>query len=188
MKEIKNRGDCSHILEYYAYLINILDPCLALKQYTRSYFGSEYFAMSLKNSLPYGPCNRIDMNGDSYSGSFVFGEKHGQGIMKYANGNVYTGEWEEDLPHGQGKMVYGTTKNVYEGGWKKGKRYGKGTMQYEVADEEEAICSICYDKEMDALLYRCGHVVACVDCARQVDICPVCRSTVESVVKIFRTM
>ena len=60
-------------------------------------------------------------------------------------------------------------------------------MEYEIADEEENLCKICYEKEMDALLYDCGHVVACEECARCVEVCPFCRRNVRGVVRIWRT-
>ena len=84
-------------------------------------------------------------------------------------------------------MVYAGTGNTYTGGWRRGKRHGKGTMRYEVADEEMALCKICYEVEMDALLFDCGHVVACEECAKMVECCPVCRRDVKAVVRIWRT-
>lgn len=129
----------------------------------------------------------INMPGDAYSGNFVAGNMSGQGTMAYANGDTYAGEWSLNEPNGQGRMVYAKTGNVYTGGFKKRKRHGKGTMQFEVADEEMQMCNICYEEEMDALFYDCGHVTACEDCAKQVDVCPVCRKSVRAVVKIWRT-
>ena len=127
------------------------------------------------------------MNGNAYSGNYTTGEKSGYGVMRYSNGDTYTGNWEAHLPEGQGSMVYGKTENRYEGGWKKGRRHGKGTMHFEVADEEMALCKICFEQEMDALFYRCGHVAACEECARQVKDCPICRREVHAVVKIWKT-
>ena len=143
--------------------------------------------MSIKYGRAHGHCTRIDMSGDAYVGNYTSNVRSGHGTMAYANGDTYTGNWEDDLPNGQGMMVYAKTSNTYVGGWKDGRRHGKGTMQFEVADEELQLCKICFEAEMDALLYNCGHVVACEECARQVSICPVCRRNVLAVVKIFRT-
>lgn len=143
--------------------------------------------MTLSRGHPHGHCVNIDMNGNAYSGNYSAGEKSGHGTMNYASGDTYTGNWETDLPDGQGTMVYGKTGNRYEGGWKKGRRHGKGTMHFEVADEELQLCKICFEQEMDALFYRCGHVVACEECARQVKDCPVCRRGVDGVVRIYKT-
>ena len=135
----------------------------------------------------HGQGTLVTLAGDAYTGTFVAGEKSGQGNMAYANGDTYTGEWKANEPNGQGRMVYAKTGNVYTGGFKKRKRHGKGHMVFEVADEEMHLCKICYEVEMDALFYDCGHVVACDECARQVDVCPVCRRNVRAVVKIWKT-
>ncbi|KAL8669172.1 MAG: hypothetical protein Q9168_006225 [Polycauliona sp. 1 TL-2023] len=154
---------------------------------TKSEYGTEYLSAPLSHGLVHGPGTKIYSNGDAYIGTFTSDQKTGLGTMAYSSGDTYTGNWESDEPSGEGTMVYGKTSNVYTGGWKKGRRNGKGTMRYEVADEELAMCKICYEVEMDALFYDCGHVVACEECARQVDVCPVCRKSVKAVVRIWRT-
>ena len=55
-------------------------------------------------------------------------------------------------------------------------------MNYKVADQQMMLCGVCYEKNMDAVFCFCGHVVACEECARKVDTCPVCRETVKKVV------
>ena len=108
--------------------------------------------------------------------------------MIYANKDVYEGNWADNEPHGKGVMTYEKTKNVYDGGWKKGKRHGEGTMHFKVADEQEKLCQVCYEEEMNALFYACGHVCACEGCARQVDQCMICRERVRGVVKVRWTV
>ncbi|KAL8652019.1 MAG: hypothetical protein Q9226_004443 [Calogaya cf. arnoldii] len=146
----------------------------------KSEYGTEYHSVPRSNGLIHGCGTKIYGNGDAYVGNWVSNKKCGYGTMAYSSGDTYVGNWEHDEPDGEGKMVYGKTQNVYVGGWKKGRRHGKGTMNYEVADEELAMCKICYESEMDALFFDCGHVVACEECARQVDICPVCRKNVKA--------
>ena len=130
----------------------------------------------------------INLIGDAYTGTFVAGKKSGQGTMNYANGDTYTGEWDADEPDGQGKMIYAKTGNVYTGGFQKSKRHGEGTMKFKVSDEDMLLCRVCYESDMDAAFYDCGHMVACEECARQVDICPVCRKNVRAVLKIWKTL
>ena len=182
---IEARGDFADVAEYLMYMGRNL--VARHEQYVRSYFGSYYFKMTLKHGRPHGHGIKIDMIGNAYTGNFTAGQKSGFGIMKYANGDTYEGNWEAEYPEGEGIMVYGKTGNRYEGGWKKGRRHGKGTMHFEVADEEMQLCKICFENEMDSLFYRCGHVVACEECARQVKDCPICRRVVDAVVKIWRT-
>ncbi|KAL6720276.1 hypothetical protein ACLMJK_002197 [Lecanora helva] len=180
-------GKCPSPIGYFRYLQGIHDPSLLRDKVLRSYFGADYEFLSLKSGVAHGQGTQITLAGDAYNGNFVAGVKAGQGTMAYANGDTYTGKWQDGEPNGQGKMVYAKTGNTYVGGFKKRKRYGKGTMTYEVADETQNFCRICYEAEMNALFYECGHVVACEECARQVDECPVCRRNVRAVVRIWQT-
>ncbi|KAI9710444.1 MAG: hypothetical protein M1812_007412 [Candelaria pacifica] len=154
---------------------------------TCSYFSSSYTSGFLINGRLHGHGTTTALNGQTYTGNFMTSYKHGHGEMIYQNKDIYTGNFHKSEMHGQGKMVYAKTGNVYEGGWKNGRKHGKGIMTFQVSDEEERLCQICYETEMDALFYDCGHVCACLDCARQVDSCPVCRRNVIAVVRIFRT-
>ncbi|KAL9613801.1 MAG: hypothetical protein Q9167_001692 [Letrouitia subvulpina] len=174
-------------ITYFNFLNSNDNPRYLARRYLYSYFGSPYYSLSMQNAFAHGPGIMISSSGDAYVGNFAAGHKSGAGTMAFSNQNTYTGEWADDEPEGQGKMLYGKTGNVYEGGWKKGRRHGKGVMRFEVADEELSLCKICYESEMDALFFDCGHVVACDECARQVDVCPVCRRKVRAVCKIWRT-
>jgi len=49
----------------------------------------------------------VDVSGGTYCGYWIFGKRHGLGIMKYADGSSYEGEWEEDDMHGRGKFTTG---------------------------------------------------------------------------------
>jgi hypothetical protein len=170
---------CLNFLSHFAYQDNV---------HVDSYFGGQYTYAPLHHGRFFGQCTMIDdTTGDAYVGNCVNGFKSGQGTMYYANGDTYTGEWANSLPEGQGKMVYNTTGNTYVGGWKAGRRHGKGVMTFEVADEEMQLCKICYENEMNALFYRCGHIAACESCARQVRDCPVCRRAVDAVVRVWKT-
>ncbi|KAI9758979.1 MAG: Alsin [Candelina submexicana] len=154
---------------------------------TYSYFSESYHSGETRNGRFHGHGTSTTLNGQTYTGNFMSSYMHGTGCMTYQNKDVYTGEFHKNEMHGQGKMVYAKTGNVYEGGWRNGRRHGKGVMRYEVSEEEERLCQICYEIEMDALFYDCGHVCACLECAGQVENCPVCRKGVVAVVKIYRT-
>ncbi|GFG21228.1 probable ubiquitin carboxyl-terminal hydrolase 5 [Aspergillus udagawae] len=150
-------------------------------------FSSEYYSGEFLKGYYHGKGKHISDSAATYAGDFVFGKRHGTGAMEYPTGDTYDGDWYEDQCHGQGTFVEKKTGNKYVGGYKDGKRHGKGISYWEVADEEMDLCQICYSEEQDALFYDCGHVCACVTCARQVDICPICRKNIISVVKIYRT-
>jgi len=50
-------------------------------------------------------------------------------------------------------------------------------------------CIVCFERAKDTLLVPCNHICCCSQCAEklQPNICPVCRSAIQSKVKIFFT-
>ena len=180
-------GKPTTILGHFSYQCSACDPAYLQPHLTRSYFASPYFSGDIAYGRAHGKGTLITTLGDAYTGGFISGSKSGHGKMRFANGDTYTGSWANDDPNGHGEMVYAKTGNVYTGGFRKRKRHGKGVMKFEVADEEEHLCGICYEEEMDCCFYDCGHLAACEGCARQVDVCPVCRRGVKAVVRIWRS-
>lgn len=151
-------------------------------------FGTDYYKGHLVNGRFHGANSFcISSSGNVYEGPLVSNDKCGKGgKMTYQNGDTYDGEWDEDERHGQGTFVEARTGNKYVGGFEYGKRWGMGTTFWQVADEQADLCQICYSQEIDALFFDCGHVCSCVECARQCEICPICRKAVKQVVKMFR--
>ena len=57
-----------------------------------------------------------------------------------------------------------------------------GDQEIDVKDE----CVVCLDfAELDHIFAPCGHNGACSNCAKQLDKCPICRESIQSVVKVF---
>jgi len=52
--------------------------------------------------------------------------------------------------------------------------------------EGEGECCICMNAESDSVLYRCGHICACMSCAKEIKQCPICREQVTDVIKIWK--
>jgi hypothetical protein len=184
---ISARGEDVSYMAYYNRKFHDTHFSKRAKNQSGSYFGGRYVHGSQHNGQLQGDCTIVQTSGDAYRGNVVAGEYHGQGTMYFANGNNYTGEWVGGQPEGQGTMLFNQTGNRYVGGWRAGRKHGRGVMYYEVADEEMQLCKICYENEMDALFFRCGHVAACESCARQVNDCPVCRRPVDAVVRMWKT-
>ena len=150
-------------------------------------FGGDWYSGEFSKGYYHGKGKHISDQAAIYEGEFVLGRRHGKGKMVYPNCDIYDGDWIEDERDGQGTFIEYKTGNKYVGGYQRGRRHGKGISYWEVADEDMDMCQICYGAEQDSLFYDCGHVCACLICARQVDCCPICRKTVRGVVQIFRT-
>lgn len=160
----------------------------ATKQITVNYFSGEYYQGSALQATKtyHGQGHLISTNGDEYTGTFSHGLPSGSGTMIYsASGNTYTGDWLEGKHHGQGTYTELATGNVFEGGWKEGKRSGNFVLRGTVTDEDKGMCQICYYRSMTTAFYECGHVLACKECAAQIENCPVCRKRVLARLELF---
>lgn len=51
---------------------------------------------------------------------------------------------------------------------------------------DEDLCKICYDHDIDVVLYPCGHFVLCRMCAQKVSDCPVCRFVITDVIRTYK--
>ena len=123
-------------------------------------------------------------SGATYQGTFQLGQRHGHGLYTFQNGDTYDGDWVDNQQHGSGTFVEAATGNTYVGGWKNDKKFGEGVTHWKNAQEEERLCRICWEDAADAAFYDCGHVVACLKCAKEVQSCPVCRKRVLCAMKL----
>lgn len=51
--------------------------------------------------------------------------------------------------------------------------------------KEATLCKICMDKEVGIVFLPCGHLATCVNCAPNLQYCPVCRSAIKATVRTF---
>jgi hypothetical protein len=163
-------------------------PAEATQPITVNFFSGEYYQGSaLQESKAYhGNGHLIYTNGDEYKGTFAHGLPSEKGTMVYASsGNTYTGDWLEGKHHGQGTLTELATGNVYDGGWREGKQSGSFVLRGTVTDEDKGLCQICYCRSMTTAFYECGHVLACRECAAQIETCPVCRKRVLARLELF---
>lgn len=72
-------------------------------------------------------------NGDSYTGAFFNGNRHGSGTLLFADGSEYVGEWECNLQHGIGTRRW-TNGDCYTGQYENGKRTGEGRFYFSNGD------------------------------------------------------
>ncbi|XP_033118158.1 baculoviral IAP repeat-containing protein 7-like [Anneissia japonica] len=50
---------------------------------------------------------------------------------------------------------------------------------------DKRTCKICMDNEINVLFTPCGHLVACEQCARSIQICPICRMPIKTCIKTY---
>jgi hypothetical protein len=148
---------------------------------------SQPFYQGQVNSLNqyHGYGHLIYLNGNEYFGNFSHSQRSQYGKMTYANGDTYDGQWAMDQPHGHGTYTHQRTGNVYTGNWQEGKKSGTGTTYHKVSEEDAKLCRICYTTEVNAAFYECGHVLACVECARRLEECPICKRRIRDVLKLY---
>lgn len=51
--------------------------------------------------------------------------------------------------------------------------------------KEARQCKICMDAEVGIVFLPCGHLATCVNCAPNLEDCPVCRSAIKATVRTF---
>lgn len=52
-------------------------------------------------------------------------------------------------------------------------------------------CTVCFDSEVDTVIYTCGHMCLCPSCGLRLKrqaraCCPICRRPIKDVIKIYR--
>lgn len=66
---------------------------------------------------------------------------------------------------------------------------------YEEEEEfinEEELCNVCCLKEINSVLYKCGHMCMCFQCAMQQKQgagngqCPICRAEIKDVIRTYK--
>ena len=64
-----------------------------------------------------------------YQGSYVDGQREGEGSLTYPDGSVYRGSFKGGQRHGWGRYAY-SNGDVWVGQWEAGKKEGPGTYLY----------------------------------------------------------
>lgn len=60
------------------------------------------------------------------------------------------------------------------------------------ADNECNECTVCCERAVNSVMYTCGHMCMCYECAVAVKeqkggLCPICRQPIQDVIKIYRS-
>ncbi|KAM6053905.1 baculoviral IAP repeat-containing protein 7 [Chlamydotis macqueenii] len=51
--------------------------------------------------------------------------------------------------------------------------------------QEERMCKVCMDRDVSVVFVPCGHLVACGECASNLQLCPICRAVIRGSVRTF---
>lgn len=49
------------------------------------------------------------------------------------------------------------------------------------------LCKICMDAPIECVFLECGHSIGCTACGKILSECPICRSYIVRVVRIFKS-
>lgn len=66
-----------------------------------------------------------------------------------------------------------------------------GTGERGTPDDLAMDCKVCWEQSVNCVLYTCGHMCLCFDCAVKIrsqnGICPICRQAIVDVIKTYRS-
>lgn len=55
------------------------------------------------------------------------------------------------------------------------------------ASNSEDACKVCMDAEANCAFIECGHIVSCLNCAKLLTRCPVCRETIKRTLRVYKS-
>lgn len=51
----------------------------------------------------------------------------------------------------------------------------------------EDACKVCLDAEANCAFIECGHIVSCLNCAKLLTRCPICRATIKRTLRVYKS-
>lgn len=141
----------------------------------------------------------------TYVGFFSYGKIDGVGTYSDSI-NVYKGTWRRDKKHGSFYKTEKLTNTTYKQLWLNGKLITSektqyiqpdalqtikinpitGPKKYQVAYRaQEKKCIACLEKHAYATNVECGHVAMCYECLEKCDKCPICRTDMGRIIKLY---
>ena len=141
----------------------------------------------------------------TYIGFFSFGKIDGVGTYS-DNTNVYKGTWRRDKKHGAFYKTHKPTNETFKQLWLNGKLVSSDQTQYIQPDAlqtvkinpitkpkkyqvgyraQEKKCIACLDNRAFATNVACGHIAMCYECLVKCDKCPICRTNINQIIKLY---
>jgi hypothetical protein len=57
----------------------------------------------------------------------------------------------------------------------------------ESAISSEDACKVCLDSQANCAFIECGHIVSCLNCAKLLTKCPICRETIKRTLRVYKS-
>lgn len=78
--------------------------------------------------------------------------------------------WVQDIPRvAKGELTFKQLTEIEE-------VLQDRLKQVQEQKNKQLSCKICFEAEVDALFLECSHFCCCMNCARSLDACPICRT------------
>ena len=62
----------------------------------------------------------------------------------------------------------------------------EGNIKQDGGKQGNTLCSICWEDERDCVILPCRHNVTCMKCVKGVKVCPICRTHIDDLYRIFK--
>ena len=89
------------------------------------YKNGNTFTGFFKDGAKHGYGSLVSLNGYEYHGNWVNGKQTGEGQVHYKNGDIYTGSFLEGLRNGFGELFTAKNSRNYKGYWEKNNLIGE---------------------------------------------------------------
>ncbi|CAF1184253.1 unnamed protein product [Rotaria sp. Silwood1] len=66
-------------------------------------------------------------------------------------------------------------------------RLSNAPLESSSASNSEDACKVCLDAEANCAFIECGHIVSCLNCAKLLTRCPICRETIKRTLRIYKS-
>ncbi len=139
-----------------------------------------------------------------YTGFYSNNKRHGIGTYE-DEVNIFKGSWRNGHKHGDFYQTKKSTYSTWVQKWHKGRLITNKSIQYirpellytnlenpktqkpkqKIYRGVEKKCIGCCEKPTNAVNDACGHVVMCFDCWSRCDACPICRSPIKNIIKLY---
>eukprot|EP01006_Ploeotia_vitrea_P012183 TRINITY_DN3238_c0_g1_i1.p1 TRINITY_DN3238_c0_g1~~TRINITY_DN3238_c0_g1_i1.p1 ORF type:complete len:277 (-),score=16.78 TRINITY_DN3238_c0_g1_i1:41-871(-) len=106
------------------------------------------------------------------------------------DGKLFHGEWTVDGARGPFKLqapsvvVHAESQVDKQGALPDAAEASCNTGLANI-DSDNNKCKICWENKSDSVLLPCGHVAFCMGCAKKLKSCPLCRSGINNVTKVY---